>query len=119
MSRLRKVTRGNELESWRRAIASSDLSATTKHVALALSLHMEASLYPDVEDPPFEFPSIETLARECSLSYDTVRRHLRKLRKAGWLTSMLDRQGVYGGTRVFYWIAFGTTSEEPELPVRQ
>lgn len=112
MSRLRKVTRGNELESWRRAIASSDLSATTKLVALALSLHMDAR-------GGSCFPSIETLARDCSLSYDSTRRHLRKLRVAGWLTSMLDRQGVYGGTRVFYWIAFGTTSEEPELPVRQ
>jgi Helix-turn-helix domain len=66
------------LFGWRGAIASSDLPAPARHVALTLSLHMN-------ERGGSAFPSVGTLAGETGLNERTVQRHLVNLVEAGWL----------------------------------
>lgn len=68
----------SELFTWRSAICESDLPATTRHVALTLSLHMS-------ERGDSCFPSKRTLADECGRTRRTVQRHVRKLVEQGWL----------------------------------
>ena len=75
------------LFTWRTAIISSDLSPTTRHVLLTLSLHMSeagASCY----------PSTATLARESGLSERAVCTHLDKANAAGWIVKR--RHGMAG-----------------------
>jgi DNA-binding transcriptional MocR family regulator len=80
------------LFSWRGAISDSDLPPTTRHVALALSLHMN-------ERGGSAFPAVATLARETGLSESTVREHLHQLRDSGWLSAgERGRPGLYHGT---------------------
>lgn len=68
------------LFSWRSAITESDLPATTRLVALVLSLHMN-------ERGGSCYPSQSTLARETGLHPETVKEHLRTLRTEGWLVA--------------------------------
>jgi hypothetical protein len=67
------------LFSWRSAICDSDLTATQRHVALTLSLHMS-------ERGDSCFPSVMTLVAETALSERAIRAALKDLREAGWLT---------------------------------
>lgn len=83
------------LFTWRSALCESDLPATTRHVALTLSLHMN-------ERGGSAFPSQETLARETGLHTDTVKKQLRVLVDLGWLTKAVSRLGRHRGTRVEY-----------------
>lgn len=85
--RMGEGTRLSPLFSWRGCIGDSDLPATTRHVALQLSMHMN-------ERGGSAFPSVATLARETRLSEHTVRDHLHDLRDAGWL-SVTERGGPY------------------------
>lgn len=84
------MARLSPLFTWRGAIADSGLPATTRHVALTLSLHMN-------ERGGSAFPSHATLARESGLSDRAVGEHLRKLRDEGWLSvvSCLGKVNTY------------------------
>jgi len=98
------------LFSWRGQIAGSKLHSTTKLVAFTLSLHMS-------ERGDSCFPSIETLAEEASLHYDTVKDHLSKLAADGWITKTYDRSVKGRGTRVYYAASIPTTgAENPGVP---
>lgn len=66
------------LFTWRSAICQSELPATTRHVALTLSLHMS-----ELGDSCY--PSQSRLAEETGLARRTVNRHLSKLDGDGWL----------------------------------
>lgn len=69
------------LFTWRSAVVESDLSPTTRHVLLTLSLHMN-------ERGGSCFPSTRLLARETGLSRRSVETHLGAAVEASWL----DRQ---------------------------
>lgn len=66
------------LFAWRDAILTSDLPATTRHVLLTLSTHMN-------RDGGSAFPSTRTLAQETGLSRRTVEGHLRAAEAKGWI----------------------------------
>lgn len=66
------------LFSWRQAVVESDLSATTKHVLLTISLHMN-------EFGTGAWPSIRTLADETSLNKSTVQDHVAVAEQRGFL----------------------------------
>lgn len=66
------------LFSWRSAICDSDLPATSRHVALTLSLHMN-------ERGGSCFPAVNTLSYETGLGSSTIRQHLNELAAKGWL----------------------------------
>lgn len=78
------------LFTWRSAIVDSELAATTRHVALTLSLHMN-------ERGGSCYPGAPRLARETGLSERAVRDHLGRLVDAGWL--VLERRGGQRGGR--------------------
>jgi DNA-binding transcriptional ArsR family regulator len=69
------------LFTWRTCVASkhSGLEATTRHLALTISLHMN-------ERGGSCFPSMDSMAEETGLHKATVIRHLRILEEAGWLS---------------------------------
>ena len=79
------------LFSWRAAICDSDLSSTTRHVALTLSLHMN-------ERGSSAWPGPTRLARETGLNVSTVKERLRELERTGWLRCV-SRGGLKGETR--------------------
>ena len=85
------MTKFAPLFTWRSAIVESGLPATTKLVALALSLHMN-------ERGGSCYPSAARLAREISLNVSTVREHRAYLELGGWLVCV-ERGGVKGETR--------------------
>lgn len=64
--------------SWRQAILKSGLRATTKHVLLTLSCHMN-----DAGESCY--PSIDLLCQETSLSKRAVITHLQLALNAGWI----------------------------------
>lgn len=66
------------LYTWRTALCTSGLEPTTRHVALTLSLYMN-------ERGGSAFPGAERLAHDTGLTDRTVRDHLHKLVKTGWL----------------------------------
>lgn len=68
--------------TWRRAIAEAELTATTKHVGLTLSLHMS-----EIGDSCF--PSIDTLAAETSRSKGSILEAIRALELGGFI--LVDR----------------------------
>lgn len=77
------------LFTWR-SLVSSDRgpdASTTRHVLLALSLHMN-------EKGGSCFPSTRTLSNETGLSRRTVEKHLRKAEGEGWLRR--DAHGFSG-----------------------
>ncbi|WP_186198007.1 helix-turn-helix domain-containing protein [Burkholderia gladioli] len=75
--------------TWRHAIINSDLPATTRHVLLTLSCHVNDC----GEDC---FPSTKTLARETNLSERSVCTHLELAKERGWFVARLHG---YGGRR--------------------
>ena len=74
------------LFTWRSAVASkeSKLTATQRHVALTLSLHMS-------ERGDSCFPSMPTLADETGLGLSTVRKATGHMHEAGWLVRKVRR----------------------------
>ncbi len=64
--------------NWRRALIRSDLRSTTKHILLTLSVYVS-------EAGKGTFPSVRTLASECSLTRKTVQTHLRIGHDLGWI----------------------------------
>jgi DNA-binding transcriptional regulator YhcF (GntR family) len=66
------------LFTWRSAVCESNLKATTRHLLLTLSLHMN-------ERGGSCFPSVETLASETGLGRATVFRQLQVAEDTGWL----------------------------------
>ena len=64
--------------SWERAIAESDLPATSRHVAFTLGLYFSKA-------GDSCWPSMDTLARASGLDRSTVVRHIGLLRRNGWL----------------------------------
>ena len=64
--------------TWRHAILQSDLPATTRHVLLTISCHMN-----DVGEGAY--PSTADLAVETGLSERCVCEHISKAKAAGWL----------------------------------
>jgi len=73
--------------SWRQAVLASRRPATTKHVLLTLSCHMN-----DAGESCFPF--IDTLARETSLSRRAVIDHVGRAAAAGWID--VGRHGFAG-----------------------
>jgi hypothetical protein len=64
--------------TWRNAILKSDLAATTKHVLMVISVHMN-----DMGGGCY--PSTKTIARLASLSERSVCTHIEIAELAGWL----------------------------------
>lgn len=62
---------------WRDAVADSDLSATEKGVAHAISTYMNKSGY--------AYPGRETIARRSSFSIRTVDKAIKQIERAGFL----------------------------------
>lgn len=79
------------LFSWRSAISESDLSATTRHVALALSLYMN-------ERGGSAHPGPTLLAQDTGYHVSTVKEKLAELEGKGWLTCV-ERGGRKGERR--------------------
>lgn len=73
--------------TWRHAIINSSLEATTRHVLLTLSCHIN-------DAGESAYPSTKTLARECAVSEPTICKHLRLAKCAGWL---IVRKHGFGG----------------------
>jgi hypothetical protein len=69
---------------WQKAIVASALSATQRHVALTLALHMDA-------EGGSCWPSVQTLAAETGLSDRAVQKALAALGAAGFVA--IDRLG--------------------------
>lgn len=78
--------------SWERAIAESDLPATSRLVAFTLGLH-----FSKIGDSCW--PSMDTVARESGLDRSTVVRHLAALRQAGWIACVHRGGSPEGGQR--------------------
>lgn len=66
-----------------RAIRRSMLPAPARHVVLTLATYADASTG---MVPPDYSPSLSTLAEATGLDRATVRRHLNRLEKAGWVS---------------------------------
>lgn len=73
--------------TWRQAILKTYLPATTKHVLLVISCHMN-----DMGEGCY--PSTKTLAERCSLSERSVCTHIEDAENAGWLA--VQRHGFAG-----------------------
>ena len=83
--------------SWRAAILASDLPATTRHVLLTLSCHMN-----DLGQSCF--PSMELLAAETGLSKRSVVEHISIARALGWICSRKHGYAGRAWARSEYWI---------------
>ena len=93
--------------SWRSAICDSTLPATTRHVALTLSIYMN-------ERGGSAYPGGTLLAKDTGLSLRTVRTALMLLEETGWL-NVVTRGGALKGQRrtaTVYQAAIPTTGEE-------
>ena len=90
--------------SWERAVAESDLAATSKHVAFTLGLYFSKA-------GDSCWPSMDTLARASGLDRSTVVRHVGLLRRAGWL-HVESGGSKLGGERI-------TNRYETALPAAQ
>lgn len=78
--------------TWRTTLVTSVDCSTCKLVGLVLSLYMN-------ERGGSAFPSVPTLAHDCSLSERSVRQHLNEhLHAQGWLT-LIERGGLAGKAR--------------------
>lgn len=97
------------LFTWRSAICDSGLPATTRHVALTLSLHMN-------ERGGSCFPGAVALAAETGLSERAVRSHLNELVRAGWIR-ITEHGGLKGGHRRAN--AYEATTPAPPAPIRR
>ena len=92
--------------SWRQAILKSGLPATTRHVLLTLSCHMN-----DAGESCY--PSIDLLCEETGLSNRSVITHLKLAEEGGWIE--VDKHGFSGQkwARNEYRIAWPKTPTEP------
>lgn len=77
--------------TWRAALTDSDLPATTRHVALTLSIYMS-------EKGDSAFPGARRLANDTGLTERAVRKHLGLLVATGWL-EVVQRGGLRGEQR--------------------
>lgn len=93
--------------SWRQAILKSGLQATTRHVLLTLSCHMN-----DAGESCY--PSIELLCEETGLSNRSVITHLKVAEEGGWI--VVDKHGFSGQkwARNEYRIAWPNSPTEPK-----
>jgi hypothetical protein len=73
--------------SWRNAILATKLQATTKHVLLVISTHMN-----DMGGGCY--PSVKTIAELASLSERSVCTHIDIASEAGWLA--VEKHGFNG-----------------------
>lgn len=73
--------------TWRNAILSTNLQATTKHVLMVISTHMN-----DMGGGCY--PSVKTIAELASLSERSVCTHVEIAAKAGWLA--VEKHGFNG-----------------------
>jgi hypothetical protein len=87
-------------------MAISPLSSTTKLVLHTLGLHMN-------EAGENSYPSINTIARECSLSRTAVLRHLKVASDAGWV-KITKRKAKNGGAASNLYRAAMPSEVEPE-----
>lgn len=94
-----QVKRKPRFYSWREAILASNLSCTTKLVLLTLSCHMN-----DMGQSCF--PSVRLLAKESSLSKQSVLTHLALARVEGWITVTEHGFGGQNWRRHEYVIGF-------------
>ena len=88
--------------SWERAVAESDLAATSKLVAFTLGLYFSKA-------GDSCWPSMDTLARASGLDRSTVVRHVGLLRRTGWL-KVESGGSKLGGERI-------TNRYETAIPV--
>ena len=95
------------LFAWRWQLLASNLSSTTKHVLLTLSCHMD-------DNGDQAFPSIETLAKECSLSKKPTIKHLKLAAENGWITIQNRMLPGQKWRQNFYQIC---TPDEPKAGV--
>lgn len=75
---------------WRKALATSDLPSTWRHIASNLSDHMD-------RDGGSCFPSLDTQARETGRSKSTVAEALKGLERRGYLQRERSRGGRHPG----------------------
>lgn len=80
------------LFTWRSAVCESDLSPTTRHIAITLSLYMN-------ERGGSAHPGATLLAHDTGLNVSTIREHLALLASKGWLV-LVERGGLKGEKRV-------------------
>ena len=87
------------LFEWRRKINSADgpECATTRHVALALSMHANAA-------GGSCFPSIRLLVEETRLSNKTIIEHLRQLEMHGWIQRFRRRSMTGRGWKRYEYL---------------
>ena len=85
-------TRASNKFSWERAVAESDLPATSRHVAFTLGLYFSKA-------GDSCWPSMDTLARASGLDRSTVVRHMTALRQAGWIVLTHKGGSPEGGER--------------------
>jgi hypothetical protein len=71
--------------TWRRAMTASELPSTTKLVLFVIAEYANAK-------DDICWPSVETLAAQCSLSERSVGTHLTIAEQAGWLTRWKSRR---------------------------
>jgi hypothetical protein len=99
------MTKQNQLSplfAWRKAITQSTLKATTRHVLLTLSLHMNA-------EGKSCFPSVRTVAGEAGLSRRAVGVHLTLAVNEGWIVRRIRGSQGYNWHAYEYELAFPTT----------
>lgn len=108
--------------TWRSALVDGVDCSTCKLVGLVLSLYMN-------ERGGSAFPSVRTLAGDCSLSESTIREHLNgHLHSQGWLV-LIKRGGLKGDRRqanewqasdpTGRWMGTGVPHREPTRPHRE
>jgi len=97
------------LYRWRWKIASEQgpASATTRHVLMTLSIHMEA-------DGGNAFPSEDLLALETALTTRAVSTHLRLAVDQGWLRRYRERRRGKAWAQYFYQAAIPAHVDAPE-----
>ena len=94
------------LFTWRTAIIESDLSPTTRHVLLTLSLWMS-------EAGENAFPSTKTLEKATGLSERSVCTHLQKAEVLGWLEKEVHGYGRRNWARHEYHPKTPSQGTEP------
>lgn len=90
--------------SWRGSLLKTDLPATTKHILLTLSLHVN-----DADERCF--PSIQRLCKETGLSNRTVISHLHDAEKLGWIVTTKNTFSGQAWARNSYRLAWPEGSE--------
>lgn len=95
--------------TWRNAILKSDLQATTKHVLMVISVHMN-----DMGEGCY--PSTKTIAGLASLSERSVCTHIEIAEKAGWLVTAHHGFNGQGWARNEYRPAWPEGTESGAAP---